>query len=123
MWHLKNKINDRTKQNQTHGEQTDGHQMGGGGRGLRATWQAANRHGDVRFGTGGRVGDPGTRRGEPWPGQTARSFHECLPTRPQPWTRFNLRCQLHLKRKFNFREKGGLGRRWTVPSGVGGQLG
>lgn len=31
MWHLKNKINDRTKQNQTHGEQTDGHQMGGGG--------------------------------------------------------------------------------------------
>lgn len=33
MWHLKNKINDRTKQNQTHGEQTDGHQMGGGGGG------------------------------------------------------------------------------------------
>lgn len=31
MWHLKNKINDRTKQNQTHGEQTDGHQMGGRG--------------------------------------------------------------------------------------------
>lgn len=68
MWHLKNKINDRTKQNQTHGEQTDGHQMGGRG-GRRATWQAANRHGDVRFGAGGRVGDPGTRRGEPWPGQ------------------------------------------------------
>lgn len=79
MWHLKNKINDRTKQNQTHGEQTDGHQMGGGGGGLRAMWQAANRHGDVRFGAGGRVGDPGTRRGEPGGDAVARADRPQLP--------------------------------------------
>lgn len=89
MWHLKNKINDRTKQNQTHGEQTDGHQMGGrGGRGAgprgrrriaTGTCGSAPADESVTPGHGG-----GSQAGTPWPGQTARSFHECLPTRPQP---------------------------------------
>lgn len=50
-----------------------------GGVVLRATWQAANRHGDVRFGTGGRVGDPGTRRGEPGGVAVARADRPQLP--------------------------------------------
>ena len=54
MWNLKNKINGRTNQNQTHGEQTDGCQGEGAGRlgekgeGIEKYRSAVTRLGDVR---------------------------------------------------------------------------
>ena len=62
MWILKNKVNEETKQKQTHRytEQTDGCQMGAGlgdwvkkVTGLRSTnWQLQNSHGDMKFSIG-----------------------------------------------------------------------
>ena len=65
MWNLKNKINKKAEQKQTHRyrEYFDGCQMGGvlGGwekkkKGLRSTdWQSQNGHGDVKYSTGNIV--------------------------------------------------------------------
>ena len=54
MWNLKNKINGRTQQRQTHGEQTDGYQGEGAGRlgekgeGIEKYRSVVTRLGDVR---------------------------------------------------------------------------
>ena len=65
MWNLKNRINEETKQKQTHRyrEETDGCQMEGGlgaclkkVKGLRSTnWQFPNSQGDVKYSIGNTV--------------------------------------------------------------------